>query len=185
MVEFGRWLTERGAGWPDNLVAMTTVTSVRTLGRIGQLLKVPSRYKGLSVEPLFGPVKLPLAGIDWVIVGGGSDVLAEPFLAEWALSIQEQCRKAGSAFFLKQLGRNPIYQSKPLRLRHNHGGDWSEWPSEWRVREVPAGFDRGAQQPGTVQTIVASSSNPSGAMLIKRLVSACMNLKNGPEHENT
>ena len=27
MAEFGRWLLAHGIGWPDNLVAMTTVTS--------------------------------------------------------------------------------------------------------------------------------------------------------------
>ena len=157
MAEFGRWLAAQGVAWPDNLVAMTTVTSVRTLGRIGHLLKVPARYRGLSVEPLFGPVELPLAGVDWVIAGGGSDVLADPFCVEWALSIREQCRKAGCAFFLKQLGRNPMYRWQPLNLRHKHGGDWSEWPPEWRVRQFPAGFDRGAYAPAGVRKMAAGS----------------------------
>jgi hypothetical protein len=26
---------------------------------------------------------------------------------------------------------------KPLPLRDRHGGDWSEWPEELRVREFP------------------------------------------------
>jgi protein gp37 len=140
MAEFARWLGEQGTEWPGNLVAMTTVTSAKTLHRIDQLRQVPSPIRGLSVEPLFGPVQLTLDGIDWVIVGGGSDVLAEPFHVEWALSIHEQCQRAGVAFFLKQLGRNPFMGGRPVKLKDLHGGDWEEWPSELRIRQVPESF---------------------------------------------
>jgi len=51
MAEFGAWLLEQGVAWPDNLVAMTTVTSQSKANRVDQLRKVPSRWKGLSVEP--------------------------------------------------------------------------------------------------------------------------------------
>lgn len=140
MAEFARWLEDRGITWPENLVAMTTVTSSKTLGRIAQLMTVPSRFRGLSVEPLFGPVTLPLKGIDWVIVGGGSDVLAEPFHVEWALDIRQQCPQARCSFFLKQLGRHAFYGGKPLEFCDKHGGDWTEWREDWRVREIPAEF---------------------------------------------
>ena len=140
MAEFAAWLSEQGIALPDNLVAMTTVTSQSKASRVDQLRKVPSRWKGLSVEPLFEAVKLDLSGINWVIVGGGSDVLAEPFHVEWALDLQQQCREAGAACFIKQLGKNPFYQGKPLPLVDKHGGDWTEWLPEWRVREMPAAF---------------------------------------------
>ncbi len=140
MVEFGRWLLKQGIRWPDNLVAMTTVTSQATSGRVAELRKVPSKFKGLSIEPLFTELNLDLTGIDWCIVGGGSDTLAEPFHVEWALGLREQCRKAGTAFFLKQLGKNPMFNGKPLPLVNRHGGDWSEWDKSWRTREIPAGF---------------------------------------------
>jgi protein gp37 len=140
MAEFGKWLLDQGIQWPDNLVAMTTVTSAATAGRVKELLKVPSKFKGLSCEPLYTELNLDLTGIGWVIVGGGSDTLAEPFHIEHALSLLEQCRKSGTAFFLKQLGKNPMFNAKPLELDHLHGGDWSEWPENLRIREIPAGF---------------------------------------------
>ena len=96
--------------------------------------------KGLSLEPLLEPVNLDLRGIDWTIVGGGSDVLAEPFHVEWALALQRQCKSEGVAFFLKQLGKHPLYRDKPLELDDQHGGNWNEWPKEWRLREFPTLF---------------------------------------------
>ena len=141
MAEFGRWLIKQGIPWPDNLVAMTTVTSQATAGRVAELRKVPSKFKGLSCEPVFAELNLDLTGIDWVIMGGGSDVLAEPFHVEWALGLREQCRKFGAAFFLKQLGKNAMFNGHALGLANPHGGDWDEWPvTDWRTREIPAGF---------------------------------------------
>ena len=145
MVQFARWLGERDVAWPANLVAMTTVTSSQTVYRVNQLRQVPAQIRGLSVEPLFGPVDLPLEGIDWIIVGGGSDVLAEPFHIEWSLSIMEQCQQAGVAFFLKQLGKNPFWGGRPVKSNHRHGGDWNEWPTELRVRQVPEVFRTAAR----------------------------------------
>lgn len=140
MAEFGRWLLGQGIQWPDNLVAMTTVTSPTTANRVAELRKVPSKFKGLSCEPIFDELTLDLTGIDWLIAGGGSDVLAEPFQVEWALSLRDQCRAAGTAFFLKQLGKNPVFEGRPLVLADRHGGDWDEWQPAWRTREIPKGF---------------------------------------------
>lgn len=140
MAEFGEWLLARGGSWPVNLVAMTTVTSQRVAGRVDQLRRVPAPLKGLSLEPLSGPVNINLDDIHWVIVGGGSDVLADVFLVEWALSLKEDCNRRGVPFFLKQLGRFPCYRGKILDLADGHGGDQSEWPDAWRVRQVPNEF---------------------------------------------
>jgi protein gp37 len=141
MAEFGQWLARQGVGWPENLVPMTTVTSPTNQARVAELRRVPSRLRGLSCEPLLGPLDLDCAGIDWVVVGGGSDILAEPFHVEWALEIRTRCQAAQTAFFLKQLGRNPFYRGKPIPLADPHGGDWDEWPIKaWRVRDVPRGF---------------------------------------------
>jgi hypothetical protein len=46
----------------------------------------------------------------------------------------------GVAFFLKQLGRKPIYRGQLLQLNDCHGGDWAEWPNHLRVREFPGFF---------------------------------------------
>jgi protein gp37 len=140
MAEFGHWLLGQGASWPGNLVAMTTVTSPSTAGRVDDLRKVPSRLKGLSCEPLFAPLNLNLTDINWLIVGGGSDVLADPFHVEWALDLRDQCRRTETAFFLKQLGRIPKFQGNAVKLKDGHGGDWNEWPASWQTREIPKQF---------------------------------------------
>ena len=141
MAEFGRWLLAKDVPWPPNLVAMTTVTSPASACRVAELRKVPSLLKGLSCEPVFAELNLDLTGIDWVIMGGGSDVLAEPFEVEWALNLREQSRKANAAFFLKQLGKAPRFQGQVLKLADPHGGDWQEWPvADWRTREIPEAF---------------------------------------------
>ncbi len=140
MAELSAWLHKRGVVWPDNLVAMTTVTSTKTLCRVADLRMVKCRYRGLSVEPLWSAVNLPLDGIQWVIVGGESGPGAKPFHLEWARDIREQCRRAGVAFFMKQLGRYPTEAGRELTLRNKHGGDWTEWPDDLRVREIPQAF---------------------------------------------
>ena len=151
------WLTKRPLylrdfaqqvfGLPSNVCAMTTLTGLDTLYRVDELRQVRAECRGLSVEPLWEripPEKLDLQGIDWLIVGGesGSGELTKPFHLEWAEELRDHCRKHGVAFFLKQLGRNPMMGGKPIRLRDPHGGDWDEWPSRLRVREFPGHFHR-------------------------------------------
>lgn len=145
MAEISEQLIEEGIGWPDNLVAMTSVTSRKTLFRVDQLRKVNCRYRGLSIEPLWEQVTVPLQGIDWLIAGGESALRradAAPFDLAWARDLREQCRLAGVPFFMKQFGGNPTDGGIPLRLKDGHGGDWSEWPKDLRVRKFPASFRR-------------------------------------------
>ncbi|MBI3374187.1 MAG: phage Gp37/Gp68 family protein [Betaproteobacteria bacterium] len=59
--------------WPPNVWMGVSVESSRVISRIRHLLQVPAAVRFLSLEPLIGPLEnLPLAGIDWVIVGGES-----------------------------------------------------------------------------------------------------------------
>ena len=130
----------------------------------------PIRF--LSVEPLLGPVDLRRlkstspytanrldgltgyydhapdeegllgAWIDWVIVGGESGPKARPCQVEWVRSLRDQCKAAGVACFVKQLGSRPwqAYEGvgpMPEHLRDPKGGDPAEWPSDLRVREFP------------------------------------------------
>ncbi|RYG98707.1 MAG: DUF5131 family protein [Alphaproteobacteria bacterium] len=140
-----RSFSERIGGFPPNVCVMTTLTGPDTLQRVDELRKVNASSRGLSIEPLWEripPESLDLTGINWVIVGGesGSRKAARPFEVAWAEELREHCRKHGVAFFLKQLGRNPVEKGKMLQLKNNHGGDWSEWPKRLRVREFPAYF---------------------------------------------
>ena len=110
-------LSEKWGGLPDNVVAMTTVTNQRTADvRIPELLKVRCKTRGVSAEPLLGPVDFDFGHpkwrtaesyhsyIHWVIVGGESGAGCRPMQADWARSIRDQCAAAGVAFFFKQWG---------------------------------------------------------------------------------
>jgi protein gp37 len=91
--------------WPDNVWMGVSVETAAYAWRIHELRKVPAAVRFLSIEPMLGPVgRLPLKGIDWVIVGGESGAGARPMRAEWVRSVQRQCERAGVAFFFKQWG---------------------------------------------------------------------------------
>lgn len=103
------------------------------------------------------PVDPPLIhGINMIIVGGESGPGARPFDIAWARSTVKQCRAAGVAPFVKQMGskperlmsinaalelhrfagRNPD-KPEPQYFRDRKGEDMSEWPEDLRVREWP------------------------------------------------
>lgn len=155
MAEFDAWLKEKGIEWPNNLVAMTSITTQGAAKRIDSLCKVRAKIKGLSIEPLWESVTLDLTGIDWVIVGGESGARdnAAPFHLEWARSLRDQCKKYGASFFMKQLGSNVFHGEQPQKYGDQHGGEWNEWPWDLRIREVPAAFRE--VNPATLTAIVA------------------------------
>jgi protein gp37 len=143
MAKFAKYLKEQGCEWPSNLVAMTSVLDQRMgLTGVAQLRRVPAAIRALSVEPLWERVKLDLEGIDWVIVGGESGPYARPFDLNWARDLRDLCRKQGVAFFVKQMGAKPMENGVRLKLKDPHGGDWSEWPADLRIREMPEAFRR-------------------------------------------
>jgi protein gp37 len=84
---------------------------------------------------------------DWVIVGGESGAHARPFALDWARDIVAQCRAAGVAPFVKQLGDNALAPADgetgaprelvPLRLIKAKGGDIAEFPADLQVRDFP------------------------------------------------
>jgi protein gp37 len=69
-----------------------------------------------------------------VIVGGESGPNARPMAAEWLTSLRDQCLLAGVPVFIKQLG---AVMAQKFRCRDPKGGDMSEWPAEYRVRQFP------------------------------------------------
>jgi protein gp37 len=106
--------------------------------RIPLLLRTPAAVRFVSAEPLLGPIDLtsyprsPAPALDWVIVGGESGHNARHFDPAWARTIIAQCRAAGIACFVKQLGSKNI-----MPLRDRKGGDPLEWPADLRVRQFP------------------------------------------------
>jgi protein gp37 len=139
-------LSKRVGGLPENVCAMTTLTGAdeKSLGRLEKLKEVEAGSRGLSLEPMWEripPKVLDLDGIDWVIVGGESgSPNARPFDLAWARELRDHCQKQGVACFIKQLGRNPVENGQPLKLKNSHGGDWDKWPEDLRIREFPNAF---------------------------------------------
>lgn len=80
--------------------------------------------------------------LDWVVIGGESGPGARPFDLAWARSTIRQCREAGVAVFVKQLGANAREDGLLWPRSDRKGGDPAEWPEDLRVREYP-GTGRG------------------------------------------
>lgn len=168
--------------WPKNIWVGTSCENQQTADeRIPHLLRVPAAVRFLSCEPLLGPIDLQssraFGGADghdvrqtgggsvrWVIAGGESGSAARPCNIDWIRAIRDQCKAAGVACFVKQLGarivtRNDRCTEWPregdgmidlepdvqrfqgedflFRLNDPKGGDMAEWPDDLRVRELP------------------------------------------------
>jgi protein gp37 len=112
--------------WTDNIWMGVSVENEKTIDRIEHLRKTGAKVKFLSCEPLIGPLtNINLEGIDWVIVGGESGPNSRPMEKEWVEDIQQQCEKAGVAFFFKQWGG--VNKKKTGRLLN--GRTYDEMPS--------------------------------------------------------
>jgi len=125
--------------------------------RIPLLMQTPAAVRWVSYEPALGPVDFSSwlgGGLDWIVVGGESGPGARRFDLAWARQTIAQCRAAGVAVFVKQMGSRPIVRRhpvprdgwepvtgqnwQPIRLTNTKGGDIAEWPTALRVREYPA-----------------------------------------------
>lgn len=162
-----RWEDE----WPAHIwFGVTVETQEWADRRIPFLLPIPARVRFVSAEPLLGRVDLdkwvfnrrdvirklmdvPMACnedqadaitdpvLDWVIVGGESGPRARPCDVAWIRSIVQQCRVAGVACFVKQLGAN-------IRDRNDAGFDGDEfdsWPADTQTEDNPNGCREGYQ----------------------------------------
>ena len=95
--------------------------------------------RGLSCEPLVGPIDLTLSlpWINWVIVGGESGPHARICNEVWVNDIVNQCREAGVPVFVKQLGKIAVVNGVERSFVHPKGGDPAEWPDRVKHREYP------------------------------------------------
>lgn len=136
----------------SNVWLGTTVESSKYLSRLDHILETPAPVHFASVEPQFEDIDftgyLGPTRINWLITGGeskqGKDHEPQPYYIEWARSIIRQCRDAGVAPFVKQIGSAPWLTTSdygvpvgPLKARHPKGEEPSEWPAEIRVRQFP------------------------------------------------
>ena len=112
--------------WPDNVWMGTSVEDANVLDRVRQLKDTSAKIKFLSVEPLIGPIpRLPLSGIDWIIVGGESGPGARPMVPDWVRTIRDRCVHYGVPFFFKQWGG----PNKGLTGRTLDGRTWDDMPT--------------------------------------------------------
>ena len=121
-------LARRIAHWPlPNVWLGVSAERQRELDlRVPLLLTTPAAVRFVSAEPLLGPLDFEnvdvcnyiidaLSGewapegepphvtmLDWVIVGGESGPLRRPMHLSWLNDIVGQCRRAGTAVFVKQ-----------------------------------------------------------------------------------
>jgi len=131
MVDYAPWKIQ----WPDNVWAMTSVENQdEAIKRVGVLAEVPAQVRGLSVEPLLGPVDLSIwiDKIDWVIVGGESGTQSRPMNIDWVRDLRSQCIESKTAFFFKQWGNWVPEQdsTKMKRVSKKDAGrmlDGQEW----------------------------------------------------------
>lgn len=129
----------------------TSIGSQKAIDRLyGLILPVQPGIKFLSLEPLHGPITLPLSEyvdfghkvkdlIDWVIVGGESGnetglYRYRPCQVEWIERIVLDCKLYGIPVFVKQMG---TFISKQAGMSDRHGGNIDEFLPYLRYREFP------------------------------------------------
>lgn len=111
--------------WPENVWMGTSVENADVLDRVKDLQRIPAEVRFLSVEPLLGPIpRLPLTGIDWVIVGGESGPGSRPMNREWVRQIRDRCIARDVPFFFKQWGG----PNKKKTGRKLDGRLWNQLP---------------------------------------------------------
>jgi protein gp37 len=94
----------------------------------------------VSAEPLLGQIDIPVSFLSlgkqvWWIDGGESGFDVRRMSPEWIDSHRKQCQDAGVPYFFKQTGS---VLARELGCLDKKGGDLSELPKEWGIREFPS-----------------------------------------------
>lgn len=129
---------------------------------IPELLRMPAAVRGVSAEPLLGPIDLWQAifkvrfedmetlgamnalgfidgmgyGLDHVIIGGESGRNARLCHMGWILELLEQCKAGGVPAFVKQLGARVVWLPGQGGLADlgSKGQAFDGWPSGLKLR---------------------------------------------------
>jgi len=138
-----------GNGYPNVWLGVSAEDNENYIERVSQLIQVPAAVRFVSAEPLLGPIWEPTVaafyqGIDWVIIGGesGNDngkYTYRPMDPMWLEEIYYACHHYGVPVFIKQLG---TWLSKEWGLKDRHGGDITEWPEVYQVRQMPTKYEK-------------------------------------------
>lgn len=108
MAEFVEWYRKEVGLLPANVIWMVSVTDAKTLVRLDTLLSIPDITRGVSLEPLLGPVALlpTLAkaehDLHWCVAGSESGRNYRACKGDWVRGVRDDCAEAGVPFFLKQ-----------------------------------------------------------------------------------
>ena len=134
-----------GEHWPlpNVWLGVSAENQEQADARIPALLETRASVRFVSAEPLLEPIDIERflwdgdhdapSGLSWVIVGGESGRDARPMEPAWVRSIAMQCRDAGVAVFVKQMGAAWARR----RDTDSHGADWEAWAPDIRIREFP------------------------------------------------
>jgi protein gp37 len=121
--------------WPQNVWIGVSVEAPKYRWRIDYLRRTAAAVRFISAEPLLAALpELDLDGISWLIAGGESQPGARPADMAWFADLRDQCRRAGVAFFLKQLGGHPSKRGGDKATLDGHR--WVELPIRTSDRAV-------------------------------------------------
>lgn len=150
-----------GDGYPNVWIGVSAENQDEFNRRVPLLLETPAAVRFVSVEPQIGSVRLsPIdarlrrrvdiqgfarCDIDWIIYGGesGSETTSRPLAIEWVRDGLRDCREAGIAPFVKQLG---FHWARDNKAADDAGGDMAEWPEDLRIREFPRSYENDPRQ---------------------------------------
>jgi protein gp37 len=94
------------ADWPfPNAGLMATLANQEEWDRDWPKLEAtPATWRGISAEPLLGPIDIGAARPDWIITGGESGPTRRPLDMDAIRSLRDQCERNGVTFHHKQNG---------------------------------------------------------------------------------
>ena len=125
------------------------------------LLATKAAGRGLSVEPLLGPINFgSMDGLDWIVVGGEPGPGARPVAKEWATGIRNDSQQAGVPFFFKQWG---AFNAVARKLaRKSSPSLWTAW-STLRSRKSNRGSKimKNQNNPGIETVPVSTGIEPA------------------------
>jgi protein gp37 len=114
------------ADWPfEHVGIMATIINQDEFDcDFPKLAAVPAPWRGISMEPMLGPIDIGDARPDWIITGGESGPTPRWIDPSWVRSIRDQCARNGIAFHHKQWGG--------VRPKSNgcelDGREWKQFP---------------------------------------------------------
>ncbi|MGB0218341.1 MAG: phage Gp37/Gp68 family protein [Sinimarinibacterium flocculans] len=128
--DLAAWIFDwmNGTPPPHVWIGATVINQAEADRDIPRLLRVPTRVRFLSIEPMLGPVDLNAVRymqgsaltvgdeggheytgsarqmLHWIICGGESGPHARPMHPDWVRSLRDQCAAAGVPWLFKQWG---------------------------------------------------------------------------------